>query len=321
MRFDARVIRAALQPAWIGLVVLATLLAAAGGLWVGIQQPGGETSTSFVFARRVGFLDRQLPSLDDHVNEIINSVEFPEVFERIEDRLLLQAERDYDLTIGQAENTQSLVTIDIETDRTGESDRISRIVAEEMVSFVLTNQDGSIEGQITDLEDEVVRLQGEQVRLTALAGGVPPDQLVRRFEAELAGFASGQLDAPVTNFEGSLRQQLNLMGPLASEFSQNARSLNTLQTQRAQTRVERLDITSGLTSINEEWYRAITPPEPTSNLPVSIAVAFASAVPAFIVATGLVLLNVARRVSRDDKFVARERAQTSTISQPPVVSI
>ncbi len=320
MRFDARVIRAALQPAWIGLIALATMLAAASGLWVGIQQPGGETSTSFVFARRVGFLERPIPSLDDHVNEIINSVEFPEVFGRIEDRLLLRAERDYDLSIGQVENTQSLIGIEIETGRTGESDRISRIVAEEMVSFVLSDQDRSIGARITDLEEEVVRLEGEQVRLTALAGGVPPDQLVRRFEAELAGFAAGQLDAPVTNFEAALRQQLQTMGPLASEFSQNARSLRTLQSQRAQTRIERLDITSGLTSINEEWYREITPPEPTSNLPVAIAMGFAAAVPAFVVATGLVVLNVARRVARDDKIAAKRQAQT-TISQPPAVSL
>ena len=320
MRFDARIIRAALHPTWVGLVLLATFLAAAGGLWVGIQQPVGETSTSFVFARRVGFLDRPPPSLDDHLNEIINSVEFPEVFIRIEDRLLLEADRDYDLAIGQVDNTQSLVAIDIETGRTGESDRISRIVAEEMVSFVLTNQNATIGSEITDLADEIVRLEGEQVRLTALAGGVPPNQLANRVETELAGLVSGRLVASRPEVETVLRDQLATVSPLASEFNQNARSLRTLQTQHAQTRLERLDITSGLTSINEEWYRAITPPEPTSNVPVTIAIAFAAAVPAFIAASLLVILNVARRLARADQLAERERAQSATISRP-VVSV
>ena len=38
MRFDSRVIRVALQPAWVALIIGATLLAALGGLWAGLQQ-------------------------------------------------------------------------------------------------------------------------------------------------------------------------------------------------------------------------------------------------------------------------------------------
>lgn len=316
MGFNARVVRAALQPAWVALVLFATLAAAFGGLWVGLQQDGGETSTSFVFARRVGFLDRPLPSLDDHLNEIVNAVEFPEVFIRIEDRLLLEAGRDYDLEIGVVQNTQSVVQIVVETNRSSEADRISRIIAEEMVSFVLEGQDVSIQTEIIDLEDELLRLQGEQVRLSALAGGVPPNQTVRRLEAEIAGFASGQLDSPGGPFEAELREQISVISSLANEFNRNARTINTLETQLGQTSVERLDITSGRESINEEWYRAITPPEPTSNVPVAIAMAFAAGVPALIVSGALVLLNVSVRLRRDDRANSAVRSANRTPATP-----
>lgn len=320
MRFDSRVIRVALQPAWVALIIGATLLAALGGLWAGLQQDTGETSTSFVYARRVGFLGRPLPDLDDHLNEIINSVEFPEVFIRIEERLLLEADRDYTLEIGVVENTQSLVQIVVDTDRSGEADRISRIIAEEMVSFVLDGQGVSIDNAIDDLDAQVTRLEGEQVRLTALADGVPPPQLVRRFEAELAGFATGQLDDPVTNFEAALRNQINTLSPLADEYGQNELSIRNLRRERAQAGVDRLDINSGRQSINDEWYRAITPPEPTSNVPLAVAMAFAAAVPALIIATGLVLLNVGRRLARADRLAQPARPDTDQEPTPAAVS-
>lgn len=318
MRFNTRVVLTALQPAWVFLVLIATLAAAAGGLWVGLQQDGGETSTSFVFSRRVGFLDRPVPDLEDHLNEIVNSVEFPEVFARIEDRLLLEAGRDYTLEIGIAEDTQSIVQVVIDTNRTSEADRISRIVAEEMVSFVLTGQDLSIQTEIIDLEEDLVRLQGEQARLTALAGGVPPNRAVRRFEAELAGFASGRLDEPVGAIEAELREQVSVISPLANEFDRNEQTIDALEAQLGQTSIQRLDITSGLESINEEWYRAITPPEPTSNVPVAIAMAFAAAVPALIVSTGLVLLNVAVRLRRDERVPGRPRFNDRAPATPAV---
>ena len=316
-RFDAAVFRTALQPAWIALALGASLLAGFGALWVGLQQDAGETSTTFVYARRVGFLDRTLPELDDHVNEIINALEFEEVFFPIEDRLLLTPGEDFDLEIGVVEDTQSLVEITITTDRSGEADRIARIVAEEMVSFVLVGQEISIATEITDLEREIDRLQGEQIRLTAVAGGVTPSALERRIETELAGFASGALNAPVSGFEGELRQQLTAVAPLATEFSQNARTIGALEAQRGNSVAERLDIVSGLESINAEWYRSITPPETTSNVPVAIALAFAAAVPALVVATGLVVLNVARRVSREDSIhrepIANEKRAPATV--------
>jgi|GEM_PF-1331960 len=305
MRFDASVFRAALHPAWVSLVLGAALLAGIGGLWVGLQQDAGETSTTFVYARRVGFLDRPLPELESHLNEIINSVEFPEVFERIENRLLLQADRDYDLEIGLVEDTQSLVQIVVETNRSGESDRISRIVAEEMVSFVLAGQDQTVQTEIIDLDNEIERLGDEQVRLVADAGGVPPNQLEARIEAELAGFASGALNAPAGEVTADLREQLSTVQPLATTFDRNVRTIRVLNQQRAQSAVDQLDITSGRESINEEWYRAITPPEPTSNVPVAIAMGFAAGIPALFAAAALVLLNVSRRLTKADRHKQR----------------
>lgn len=315
IRFDADIIRAALRPAWIALIVGATLLAALGALLVGLQQEPGETSTTFVFARRVGFLDRPLPLLDDHLNEIINSVEFEEVFPRIENRLLLRAERDYTLQIGQVENTQSVVAINVETDRVGEADRISRIIAEEMVAFVLAGQDLSIATEITDLETEIARLAEEQDRLLALSDGLPPDQAERRIEAELAGFVRGTVPSPGDDVEADLRTQLVELAPLSNEYGRTTRSLQTLQTRRAQTIADRHDITSGINSINDDWYRQITAPVQTSNVPIAVAMAFAAAVPAFLIASFLVLINVARRV-RAAKAQYHKRMRNSETSAP-----
>lgn len=298
MTIDLSVIRAILRPAWLLLIVGSTLLAALTALWVGVQQDAGETSTTFVFGRRVGFLDRPLPVLDDHLNEIINSVEFPEVFERIDNRLLLTIDEDYDLEIGPVDDTQSVVQITIRTNRSGEAERIARIIAEEMVSFVLSSQDVAIETEIRDLSEDIDRLQGEQADLIDLAGGVPPTTATRVFEAQLANIARGQIIDPAVGFEDNLRTQLLELQPLSTTYQSNARSIQAQETRRARSQIERLDIISGQTSINDDWYRLITPVEPTSNVPIAIAMAFAAGVPAFVVATTLAIALVSRSMHR-----------------------
>lgn len=298
MKLDLAVLRTILRPAWLLLIVGSTLIASLTALWVGLQQDAGETSTTFVFGRRVGFLDRPLPVLDDHLNEIINSVEFPEVFERIENRLLLQAERDYDLQIGTVDDTQSLVQITVRTNRSGEAERIARIIAEEMVAFVLDSQDVAIETEIDDLAANISRLQDEQANIVDLAGGVPPTTAARVIEAQLANIARGQIVDPVAGFEEDLRSQLLELQPLSTTYQTNAQTIRTQETQRAQSQVERLDIVSGQVSINDDWYRLITPVEPTSNVPVAIAMAFAAGVPALVVATTLAVLLISRSLHR-----------------------
>ena len=84
MTLHRDVVRLILRPAWLGLIIFSVLAASFAGLWVGLQQDAGETSTTFLFGRRIGYLNRPLPVLDDHLAEIVNSVEFPIVFERIE---------------------------------------------------------------------------------------------------------------------------------------------------------------------------------------------------------------------------------------------
>ncbi len=314
MRLHADVIKTILRPAWLALIVGSAVLAGLAALWVGLQQDAGETSTTFVFARRVGYLDRPIPVLDDHLNEIINSVEFPVVFERIEDRLLLRAERDYDLLIGQAENTQSVVEITVQTERPGDADRIARIVAEEMVEFVLDTQDVSIVTEITDFDDELTRLRQDQDRLLALAGGVPPTTAQRNLEGELTAILDGNADAPVGNYEADVRERLSALTPLATQYERNASTIRGLERLRSQAIVERIDITSNQESINDEWYRQVTPVEDTSNVPVAVAMAFAAGIPALAVAFVLVSLNVSRRLAierRKEEAAAQEQPRPS----------
>lgn len=304
MSFHRHLVKMMLRPAWAGLIVLSILCASGAALWVGLQQDAGETSTTYLFGRRVGYLNRPLPVLDDHLNEIVNSVEFPIVFERIEERLLLQADKDYDLTIGVVEDTQSLVEVEIRTNRSGEADRIARIVAEEMVEFVLDTQDLSIATEISELEDEVARLESEQERLITLSGSVPPTRLKTQTEQQLAGLLANDDDAPVGTLEGILRQQLSDITPLANEYQRNAVNINRLLQDRAQSVVQRADLLASQASINQEWYRSITPAETTSNVPVAIAMAFAAAVPAGASSIALVGLSLNRRLNRREKLVA-----------------
>ena len=300
MKVNRHVARMMTRPIWAGLIVLSIVFASGSALWVGLQQDAGETSTTFLFGRRIGYLNRPLPVLDDHLNEIINSVEFPVVFERIEERLLLQADKDYNLTIGIVENTQSLVEIEVRTDRSGEADRIARIVAEEMVEFVLETQDLSISTEIAELNNEINRLVDDQERLVALAGSVPPIQLQAQIQQQLAGLA-GNNDTPVGTLQGELQAQLAAVQPLANDFRRNQISIDGLQGDRSQAIVERSDLLASQASINEEWYRAITPVEPTSNVPVAIAMAFAAAVPAGISSSALVGFNLNRRLNRREQ--------------------
>ena len=293
------------RPAWLGLIILSVLCAAGAALWVGLQQDAGETSTTYVFGRRVGYLDRPLPVLEDHVNDLVNSVEFPVVFARIEERLQLQAEKDYNLTIGIVEDTQSLVEIEVRTRRSGDADRIARIVAEEMVEFVLEGQDLNIATEIDDLTDEIGRLEEDQARLVALSSGVPPTTAKANLEAQLAVLFSDPDRTSVGPLEGAIQEQLSALTPLADSYDRNALSIRRLQRDRSAAIVERSDITASQTSINQEWYRSITPVEPTSNLPVAIAMAFAAAVPAGLASAALVALNLNRRLSRREEFEAR----------------
>jgi hypothetical protein len=290
------------RPAWLGLIVISVLCAAGAGLWVGLQQDAGETSTTYIFGRRVGYLDRPLPVLEDHLNDLVNSVEFPLVFSRIEERLQLQAEKDYDLTIGIVEDTQSLVEIEVRTKQSGDADRIARIVAEEMVEFVLEGQDLNIATEIDDLTDEIGRLEEEQERLVALSSGVPPTTAKASLEALLFGLISDPDRTSVGSLEGVLQEQLSALTPLADSYSRNAFSIRQLQKDRSAAIVERSDIEASQASINQEWYRSITPVEPTSNLPVAIAMAFAAAVPAGLASGALVALNLNRRLSRRERL-------------------
>ena len=306
MNFHSDVPRVMAKPAWLGLIVLSVLAAAMAALWVGLQQDAGETSTTYLFGRRIGYLNRPLPVLDDHLNEIVNSVEFPIVFERIEERLLLRAEEDYQLTIGVVEDTQSLVEIVVRTDRSGDADRIARIVAEEMTDFVLENQDLSIQTEIDQLTEEINRIQDEQELLVSTSGGVPPTTAKTRLEQQLAGLlAADETDAVVGTLEGKIREDLITITPFANEYRRNAVSIGNLRRQQNTAIVQQTDLLASKDAINQEWYRSITPVEKTSNVPVAIAMAFAAGVPAGVVSSLLVALTINRRLRRAEAGLAR----------------
>ena len=111
--------------------------------------------------------------------------------------------------------------------------------------------------------------------------------------------------------EGDLRAQLVNVAPLADEFRQTEVLLTNLERQLANTVVQRTEIEAATASVSADWYRSITPVEPTSNIPVAIAMAFAAAVPAFIAAVILVTLNLNRRLvvrDREHGLLASGRA-------------
>ena len=299
MRRHPDIVSSMLKPLWLAVVILSVIVASSGALWLGLQQDQGETSTTYVFGSRVGF-DAPLVELEDHIADIVNSVEFPSVFDRIEDRVLLRAEHDYTLDIGLLENTQSVVAIEVRTDRSGEADRIARIVAEEMVRFVLDGVDASVAQDLEVLEGDLAVLNEDQARLTQLAGGATPPRTERSLERELAAITTGVGDDPVGNIQGELAQRIAIVAPLADEYQQNQLIIDDLEAQIANIGVQRAEVTAASDSISADWYRSITPVETTSNVPVAIAMAFAAGVPALFAALFLVALNLNRRLFERD---------------------
>lgn len=293
-------LKSMLRPSWLVIVALAVLFAAGGALIFGLRQDQGETSTTFVFGDRVGF-DAPMIELEAHIADIVNSVEFPAVFERIENRVLLTADEDYTLSIGILENTQSVVAIEVRTDRSGEADRISRIIAEEMVRFVLEDVDRTIAADFEEIERDLAIAVEDEARLRALAGDVDPTRAEISLERELGAITTGVNDDPAGNIEGEIRQRLTILAPLADEYRQNEVVRTDLETQLADIIVERAEIAAASGSISDDWYRSVTPVEPTSTVPVAIALAFAAAVPALFASIVLVALNLNRRLYARDR--------------------
>ena len=281
MKFHPNTARSLFRPSWLALIIVSALIAAIAAFSVGVQQDAGETSTTFLFGRRIGYLNRPIPVLDDHLAEIVNSVEFPIVFERIEERLLLRADRDYELSIGIVDDTESLVEIVVRTNNSGEADRIARIVAEEMVSFVIDSQELSITTEIDDLQRQIDNIEDEQSRLIALSGDIPPTTVLTRLQQQLTGLR-GDSSAPVGPHVAELQEEIRLISPLESDYRRNTITLARLRRTQSDSIVERSDLTASSVSINQEWYRSITPVESTSNVPVAIAMAFAAGVPAAV---------------------------------------
>ncbi|MGI9605923.1 MAG: hypothetical protein ACR2P0_07260 [Acidimicrobiales bacterium] len=283
-----------LRPSWIALILLSVIAAAGAALWVGLQQESQQTATTFVFGRRVGSLDRPIPTLDDHLDDIVNAVEFPTVFEAIEERTLLRADKDYEFTIARVDDTQSVIEIVVQADRPGDAERVARILAEEVVDFVLAGQDLSVATEIRSIESRIESLESEQDRLRSLAFGVNPIVARDRIELELINVSDA---GPASAVEGDLRAQLTNLQPLAESYRRNAFELRRLYTDRARGTVERSDVVASIAGINSEWYRSITPVEAASNVPVAIAMAFAAAVPAALVAIALAALNLNLRLT------------------------
>ena len=134
-------------------------------------------------------------------------------------------------------------------------------------------------------------------------------EVVRNRNAEQV--ASDEQAVWIDGVEGDLRAQLVNVAPLADEFRQTEVLLTNLERQLANTVVQRTEIEAATASVSADWYRSITPVEPTSNIPVAIAMAFAAAVPAFIAAVILVALNLNRRLvvrDREHGLLASGRA-------------
>lgn len=300
MRLHPDLLKSMLRPAWLLIIALAVLFAAGGALVFGLGQDQGETSTTFVFGNRVGF-DAPIIELESHIADIVNSVEFPAVFERIENRVLLTADEDYTLDISILENTQSVVAIEVRTDRSGEADRISRIIAEEMVRFVLEDVDRSIAADFEEIDRDLDLAKEDQARLMALAGDIDPTRAEISLQRELGAITTGLDDDPAGTIEGEIRQRLAILEPLADEYRQNELVRGDLEAQLANITVERAEIAAASASISDDWYRSITPVEPTSTVPVAIALAFAAAVPALVASVLLVALNLNRRLHARDR--------------------
>ena len=113
--------------------------------------------------------------------------------------------------------------------------------------------------------------------------------------------STGLDDDPAGTIEGEIRQRLAILEPLADEYRQNELVRGDLEAQLANITVERAEIAAASASISDDWYRSITPVEPTSTVPVAIALAFAAAVPALVASVLLVALNLNRRLHARDR--------------------
>lgn len=300
-----RVVR---RPRWLALIVLSVLAASFAAVWLGLQQEARHTATTYVFGRRVGYLDTPPPVLDDHLNDLVNAVEFPAVFLAIEDRTLLRADRDYDFTIERLNDSQSVVQIIVRADRAGDAERIARILGEEVVNFVLRGQDASLLGEIGDIDVEIIEIERQQDELRAKAIGVAPPLAVSRIEQQID--ALNQLSDSDPTVEQVLRDLLTVIQPLSGDYQRNAIELNRLYRDRAQRETARADLIASIEGINDDWYRSITPVEEASNVPLAVAMAFAAAVPTALVSVALVTLNLNRRLT--GRILPRRRAD------PPV---
>lgn len=286
------------KPAWIGLVLLATVAAAAAALWMGLQRQPEHTVTTFVFGRRVGYLDKPVPVLDDHIDGLVNSVEFPAVFIAIEDDTQLLPDRDYEFTIEQLEDEESVIEIAVVAPRATDAERISRILVEKIVAFVLDGQSDSIASEIDDIEQSITTLEAAQGSIREESFGIPPGIAVRQIELSVLRMTDDS-----TLDEAELRRYLSELAPLADRYNLNTFELNALYRDRAARVTERTDVLASIGSVKDDWYRSITPIEAASNLPVAIAMAFTAGVPAILVSTFLVTLTLNRRLT--GQFIPR----------------
>lgn len=284
-----------LTPRWLAVVILAALFAGGTAVWMGLQREPAQTATTFVFGRRVGFLNRPLPVLDDHLNDLVNAVEFPDVFSSIEERTLLKGDEDYQFEIGRSDDTQSVVQISVVADSAGDAERIARILAEEVVVFVLDGQLVSLDQDIDAVDAELATVESVQQSLRSLADGVSPVRALNRAEAQL--LAIQQADGtPIGVLEGQLLNRVTDLRPLADEYRRNIDDIGGLLARRARFHAERSDIVASQVAVNEEWYRTITPVEPASNVPIAVAMGFAAAIPAALLASALTYVNIRRRL-------------------------
>ncbi len=305
---DQRVVRALLEPQWLALIFGSMAIAALGALWLGLQGDPQYTATTVVYGRRIGYLNRPLPTVDDHLNDIVNAVEFPDVFLAIEDRTLLRADTDYDFTMSRIDDTDSVVEIVVRADRPGDAERIARILAEEVVDFVLAGQEVTARSELEAIDADLAILEDDQARLRRLAGGTDPVVAAADAQTRLVGIR-GDADTEVTGtLEGDVQAQLVDLRPLADQYARNDIEIRRQQLDRARAVVELADIVSSRAAVNQEWYRAISPVEPSSRTPLAIAMAFAAGVPALLAAAGLSAVNIAQRLRRRDQRARFEQA-------------
>jgi hypothetical protein len=298
------------RPSWLAIIFVSVAAAATVALVMGLQQDTKHTATTFVFGQRVGYIDRPNPILDDHLDDLVNAVEFPDVFFAIEDRTRLSAEDDYSFTIARVDDTQSVIQIDVRADRAGDAERIARILAEEVVNFVLRKQEETLTTQIFELDGSIGELLEDQARIRRETLDVNPVVARNRIEGQLVAIADA--DVAVGTLEGELLATLATIQPLADQFNRNLIEINSLYADRARTVTERSDVIASLNGVNDDWYRSITPVEPASNVPVAIAMAFAAGVPALLVSAALILMHLNRIVTRAAETEAAKNGRLAT---------